>query len=741
VRGLALAAVVVAGACGHGTRPDPTPPTNDGLVARAAAVPRGAYPRWAHREQTYWTVFGVDGGAADALIDTDGRVEVAAGAWSLEPFVELDGRWVNWADVTTSQTLAEGALPVPSVAWKHPDFTLELTAFAAGAAADPTGYVRYRLVPAPGARRPARLWIAVRPLQVLPPWQDLNVVGGVGRLPPLALDGRTLRVGTRTLVAVPAPAAWRALPFEQPPLDSRALAFPLPRDAPELVVDVAVPLTDGGATPALPSDTGAAHAAVGRTLADTTAAWRQRLARPRLDLPPAAGDLAQVAAATVGYVLVNRDGPALQPGTRNYERSWIRDGALTASTLLAFGQDAPVREYLLWYAGFQFPDGKVPCCVDRRGADPTPEYDSDGEFIYATAEYWRFTRDRATLDRLWPHVRAAATHIDALRTTEREERLRGTAVYGLVPESISHEGYHRRAVHSYWDDFFALRGLADAAALAAVVGDRTSEVQFGRAAAEFKQNLRASLARVIAERRIDYVPGSVELADFDPTSTAIAVTVAGAADVPPRAALRHTFERYHDEIVRWRAGAPARDAFTPYEARNAAALVRLGRREEALDVLAFVLAGRRPPGWQEWAEVVWTDPLVPRFIGDMPHTWAAEAVVQTLRTMLVYERAGDGALVLAAGVPAAWLDDPAGVAVDGLPTHAGPLTYRLDRPDARTVRIAVAAGPDVPRAGILLAPPLRGWGRVLVDGRPVRPGPDGAVLVRHLPVVVSWEAP
>jgi hypothetical protein len=310
-----------------------------------------------------------------------------------------------------------------------------------------------------------------------------------------------------------------------------------------------------------------------------------------------------------------------------------------------------------------------------------------------------------------------------------------------VPESISHEGYHRRAVHSYWDDFFALRGLADAAALAAVVGDRTSEVQFGRAAAEFKQNLRASLARVIAERRIDYVPGSVELADFDPTSTAIAVTVAGAADVPPRAALRHTFERYHDEIVRWRAGAPARDAFTPYEARNAAALVRLGRRKQALDVLDFVLAGRRPPGWQEWAEVVWTDPLVPRFIGDMPHTWAAEAVVQTLRTMLVYERAGDGALVLAAGVPAAWLDDPAGVAVDGLPTHAGPLTYRLDRPDARTVRFAVAGGPDVPQAGVLLAPPLRGWGRVLVDGRPVRPGPDGAVLVRHLPVVVSWETP
>ena len=39
-----------------------------------------------------------------------------------------------------------------------------------------------------------------------------------------------------------------------------------------------------------------------------------------------------------------------------------------------------------WYAPYQFASGKVPCCVDARGADPVPENDSQGEFIYAVAE-------------------------------------------------------------------------------------------------------------------------------------------------------------------------------------------------------------------------------------------------------------------------------------------------------------------------------------------------------------------
>ncbi len=46
------------------------------------------------------------------------------------------------------------------------------------------------------------------------------------------------------------------------------------------------------------------------------------------------------------------------------------------------------------------------------------------------------------------------------------------ACYGLLPESMSHEGYMAHPVHAYWDDFWALRGFKDAAAMAEILGDR-----------------------------------------------------------------------------------------------------------------------------------------------------------------------------------------------------------------------------------------------------------------------------
>ena len=108
-----------------------------------------------------------------------------------------------------------------------------------------------------------------------------------------------------------------------------------------------------------------------------------------------------------------------------------------------------------WFASHQEADGRVPCCIDARGADPAPEHDSPGELIHAIVSLYRFARDAALLRELWPHVVRAVDYIDALR----EQRLGAEwrtpekrRFYGLLPESISHEGYWKNPVHSYWDD-------------------------------------------------------------------------------------------------------------------------------------------------------------------------------------------------------------------------------------------------------------------------------------------------
>ena len=69
------------------------------------------------------------------------------------------------------------------------------------------------------------------------------------------------------------------------------------------------------------------------------------------------------------------------------------------------------------------------------------------------------------------------------------------AFYGLLPESVSHEGYASRPVHAYWDDFFALRGLKDAVVLAQAVGeDRRGGGTFAALRDGLQHDLHASIA-------------------------------------------------------------------------------------------------------------------------------------------------------------------------------------------------------------------------------------------------------
>src|SRR5262249_17535125 len=156
--------------------------------------------------------------------------------------------------------------------------------------------------------------------------------------------------------------------------------------------------------------------------------------------------------------------------------------------------------------------------------------DSHGELVFAVMEYFRFTHDRAFLAEMWPAVQRAIAYQERLRATRLGPEFDAPALRarrGLLPESVSHEGYLAHPVHSYWAGFWALRGYADAAAIATVLGEKQEARRLAAVRDEFRVALRESIALTIAERKIDYVPGSVEWADFDPTATANAVTLLG----------------------------------------------------------------------------------------------------------------------------------------------------------------------------------------------------------------------
>jgi hypothetical protein len=455
-----------------------------------------------------------------------------------------------------------------------------------------------------------------------------------------------------------------------------------------------------------------------RRLAEESATWRGRLDRVALAGPAAAEALFASVRTNLADILVERDGPALRPGTRAYARSWIRDGAMMSAALLRLGHEEAVRKYIEWFVQYQDPDGRVPCCVDRRGADAVVENDSHGELLYLIAEHWRFAHDRAFLLSVFPHVEKAVAWIDGQRARRRTDEFRGPdklAYFGLLPESISHEGYSAKPVHSYWDDFWALKGLKDATELASAAGRQDLRAQWSAIAEEFAADLYASIQRVMTTRGLDTLPASADLADFDPTSTTIALDPAGEMARLPEPALSRTFERYLEDFRKRRTSASWED-YTPYELRNVGAFVRLGWRDRAHEILGFFLESRRPPEWNAWAEVVGREPRKPRFIGDLPHAWVGSDFIRAVLDLFAWERASDGAVVLAAGVPSEWLEGGRGVSIRNLRTPHGLLSFGLRR-ERSVLRMHISGGLSVPPGGLALRPPLAsGEYRATVNG-------------------------
>jgi hypothetical protein len=351
-----------------------------------------------------------------------------------------------------------------------------------------------------------------------------------------------------------------------------------------------------------------------------------------------------------------------------------------------------------------------------------PENDSHGELIFAIADYARHTGDDAFLAAMWPHVRGAFEYMETLSASERTEANRAIdpAFYGMMPASISHEGYSAKPMHSYWDNFWALRGYKDAVWIAERLGKREDAARMAAARDRFRADLDASLRAATARHGIDFLPGAAELGDFDPTSTTIALAPGGEQARLPQDLLHNTFERYWREFEQRRDGKREWKDYTPYEWRNVGAFVRLGWRERAWDAVKFFFDDRAPRGWNQWGEVVSRTPRKPFFLGDLPHAWVASDFMRSALDMFAYARESDDSLVLAAGIPARWLDGT-GIAIEGLRTPQGPIGYSLRREPERLV-LRFAKDTLLPSGGAVLPWPLSDAqpGRTLIDGMPAQ---------------------
>ncbi|HEX9652616.1 MAG TPA: discoidin domain-containing protein, partial [bacterium] len=729
--------------------------------------PRGFFPKYFLDEQSYWTVVGVNGDTKEALINEEGTVEVDKRSFSIEPFIFFDDKLVTWNEVRLQQQLEKDYLPVPSVYWYHEKFQLQIQAFANGEAERSVLCVSYKLKNIGATAITGSVFLAIRPFQVNPPWQFLNNPGGTTKIKSIRYADQQIWVNEeKTIVPLTSPDGFGAVEFDQgdiceylsrnqiPPqtevndhmsLASAGLrfAFQLHPDE-EKTIFVAVPFhaTEDVQPIALPNEQIAKL--IADRLAETVNFWESKVNRVDFKLPPSGDRLIHTLRSNLAYILINRDGVGIQPGSRSYERSWIRDGALTSSALLKMGLNEEVKEFFSWYATHQYDTGKVPCVVDQRGADPVPEHDSTGEFIFGLLQYFRFTGDTTFLRDHFEQVDNAVVYLESLIAQRSTDYYKNggdslRALYGLLPESISHEGYSAKPMHSYWDDFWGYRGLSDAVTIAALLGKHDLAEKLERLTNTFEENLINSIKLATRYKAIDFIPGCVELGDFDATSTTIAVSPCNIYRKLPQPLLQNTFDRYYQFFQQRRDPDSDWVNYTPYELRLVGTFVFLGQPSRSHELLDFFFSHQRPTDWNHWAEVVWRDPKAPKFIGDMPHTWVGSDYINALRALFVYEDESDSSLVIAAGLLPEWIDSPEGVELRQAPTYYGRINYSIKKV-GKSYSVGLSGDLRMPEGNIRIksfkdkAPK-----KVVVNGKKIKTYDAKEIIVGVFPAEIKVE--
>ena len=711
------------------------PTLADGVTALALAAPAGQFPKPLREQQSYWTVIAAAAGSGVALLNTEGLIEVDHGDFAIEAFVHVGTQLYTWADVRLTASLRDDYLPLPSVQWHTDAFELEIAPVMTGAGDEALLDITYRLTNRGALPAAITLYVVVRPYLVTPAWQIWQGRGGLAALHHIAGNRREVRINnTRSLLAMNPADAFGALAFAAGDLVERLREARLP--AAQRVTD-----GDGLASSALafnrtlqagantvihcrvPAQS-AGNANITAPIDPHTQAaaeWRASLGPCPIALPSRVQSPVLTLRTAAAHILVNRDGPRLQPGPRRYTRAYLRDAVGMGTALARLGRVQPLKDFLDWYRAFQRDDGELPDCVDNSGPEWLPEYDAFGQYIHGVAEAQRLAPDEEFLTRQWPHVQRVLARFEFLRAQRLTEVYRSgplAARYGLLPQSMSHEGYMAQPVHAYWDDFWALRGLHDGAWLASQVSAPAQARRLSDLADTFEHDLHNSLALTMQAHGINFLPGSVELGDFDATAVAVALTVADAGAGLPPAALAATFDQYL-AIRAARAASPDWSNYSAYEVRIVGALIRLGRRDDAVQLLDALLADCRPAAWRQWPEQSWREMDAPAFLGDLPHSWIGAEYIHALLSAVAFERRADASLVLAAGIASTWLDDAAGVKVEELASHYGLISYHLQRPSSTIVEMHIAAGLRLPVGGLVLNPPLPGPLRsVTINGQP-----------------------
>ena len=329
----------------------------------------------------------------------------------------------------------------------------------------------------------------------------------------------------------------------------------------------------------------------------------------------------------------------IYPGPFTYKRFWFRDAAFILQAMIATGLFKNIEKIIDRFPARQTPLGYF---MSQDG-----EWDSNGQTIWAIKKFIDATN--GNMKKEWAtSIYKGAKWIERKRQSTDKDQLHA----GLLPAGFSAEHFGPSDFY-YWDDYWAVAGLRDAAAVARSQDPRMAQ-SFQDQADDLFNAIENSVASV--QDRLHY-PGIPASPSRRMDAGAIGCLVASYpfqiySDTDERILQTTKFlmDKYflhgafYHEI--------SHSGINIYLTLHIAQVLLRAADPRFFDIVKSVAALATPTGQ-------WPEAIHPRTkggcMGDGQHVWASAEWVMMLRNMFVREEQAERMLILCSGIPLEWL--------------------------------------------------------------------------------------
>jgi len=358
------------------------------------------------------------------------------------------------------------------------------------------------------------------------------------------------------------------------------------------------------------------------------------------------------------------------PGPYTYKRFWFRDAAFILHAMLCAGLTARVERALDLFPARQNASGYF--------HSQDGEWDSNGEALWIMRKFCELTD--CVPKRSWQNaIRRGGRWILKKRLPDAQNLPHA----GLLPAGFSAEHLGPNDYY-YWDDFWGVAGLQAAAWLTESYGDALAGEKFSREAEKFLHAIGISLDKASEHLGRLAMPAS-PYRRLD--AGAIGSLVAGyplRIYPPDEPRLLDTVEFLLKNC--FIQGAFFQDmihsGINPYLTLHIAQVLLRTGDPRYFDLMNAVAKLASPTGQ-------WPEAIHPRTkggcMGDGQHVWAAAEWVMIIRNCFVREE--ENCLILASGIPPAWLGTGERLSFGPGPTSFGSLSLTI-KPEKDTIIIS-----------------------------------------------------